>query len=255
MNRTSATPKPLLAKLKRLTIVVLLGVSVAVVYAGLTALGKQQLFSIEKVVVEGELSMLQHDQLIQAASENLNGNFFTFDVDRMYSQVKALQWVEQVWVDRVWPDTIRLRVKEQQPVAYWGEKFLINHAGVVFERGGFNKTLPAFNGPWGTQQDMLKMYSRLETQFSNAGLVIQSLEMDERFAWRAMLDNGVELVLGRATIEERVVRFVTAYEQNLLEKKDQLKRVDLRYGHGFAVLHQSQKKSAALNNQQQPKVL
>ena len=60
--------------------------------------------------------------------------------------------------------------------------------------------------------------------------------MDGRGAWTVEFTQGVELKLGNKDTEGRVTRFVRLYprlEQNDVRK---VKRIDMRYANGVAVL-------------------
>ena len=49
------------------------------------------------------------------------------------------------------------------------------------------------------------------------------------------LSNGIEVVLGRDQVTERFDRFVTVYQERLVSRANEVKRVDARYSNGVAV--------------------
>jgi cell division protein FtsQ len=59
--------------------------------------------------------------------------------------------------------------------------------------------------------------------------------LSERRAWELHLDDGYVLELGRERMEERLQRFVSAYDRSLAQLPFRPYRVDLRYPNGFAV--------------------
>jgi len=46
---------------------------------------------------------------------------------------------------------------------------------------------------------------------------------------------GVELLLGRDQIIEKMRRFTAIYQQALVQESDRIARIDLRYANGLAV--------------------
>ena len=46
---------------------------------------------------------------------------------------------------------------------------------------------------------------------------------------------GVELLLGRDQIIEKMRRFTAIYQQELVQESDKIARIDLRYANGLAV--------------------
>ena len=68
-----------------------------------------------------------------------------------------------------------------------------------------------------------------------AGGAVRSLRVSERGDWQARLDNGVRLVMDRGPDDRWVRQVVTSLGPILGERLVEVERVDMRYGHGFAV--------------------
>ena len=62
-------------------------------------------------------------------------------------------------------------------------------------------------GPPGTERDVARRYLAVRGKLAEAGLTLESLELDERGAWRLVLGGGQEIRLGRRDIDERLYRF------------------------------------------------
>jgi cell division protein FtsQ len=54
-------------------------------------------------------------------------------------------------------------------------------------------------------------------------------------AWRVLTDKGVELVLGREQIGEKIKRLALVWESGLNQQVKEIKTIDLRYPNGLAV--------------------
>jgi hypothetical protein len=68
----------------------------------------------------------------------------------------------------------------------------------------------------------------------SAGLLIRHITLDERRAWSLVLDDGVEIALGRKAMDTRVRRLARVYAQ-LMGAGPSPVAVDLRYTNGLAV--------------------
>jgi cell division protein FtsQ len=66
------------------------------------------------------------------------------------------------------------------------------------------------------------------------GRDVVELDVDERGAWRVVLDNDVTLVLGREQVDKRLDRYIAA--QAALSDLDRpIRLIDMRYTNGLAV--------------------
>jgi cell division protein FtsQ len=178
----------------------------------------------------------------QAVRQRLKGNFFTVDLDAVRAGFEQVPWVRRATVRRVWPNGLAVAIEEHRPLALWGDAGLLNTFGEVYtanlaeaeEEGD----LPHFAGPPGSQQRVLTRYEELRRWVAPLGRTPQTLVLSARYAWAAQLDDGTRLMLGRdqgLPIEERVVRWVSAYPRVSARLSERVQVVDLRYPNGFAV--------------------
>lgn len=212
------------------------------VFAGLALSGGWWLMQpdtlpIQRVTIEGEFRYLTQQDLYLAIGDLATGGFFNVDVHAVKAAAETLPWVDRAAVRRVWPDTLRVEIIEQQPLAHWGEREVVNARGTVFAQDGMTLPagLPRFYGPDGTAEIVVERYRILSAQLSAAGLAIAELRLSPRRAWELNLNNGLHLALGRAVNNSQLQRFVNVYHRALASQTAAIKSVDLRYSNGFAV--------------------
>lgn len=217
----------------------LAGACLLVGLLGLLALGGRALLSlpIERVVVTGDLKHVDREALKSMINVSLEGGFLWQDLQSMREPLEALPWVHRVVVRRQWPDSIEVRVVEQRPIARWGDRALLNHAGEVFEPASLEQVpaLPRLAGPEGAHSLMMQRYLQVQQSLQRPGLKVVALEMDARGAVVATLADGSELLFGRGALAEKLDRFNILYARRLAGKGELPARVDLRYSHGAAV--------------------
>jgi len=167
-------------------------------------------------------------------------------VTLIQQRIQQLPWVDQVSVRRVWPDRLSIQVREQQPVAHWGEHGFLNARAQVFEpqQPVELAQLPAFEGPDGYEQRVLEMHRNMQEMLKPLTLSVGSLELDARRTWRVRLSNGLTLEVGRSHPIQRVGRFVRVYPAILAAGEGRVLSVDLRYSNGFSVQWQAPDKVA-----------
>lgn len=195
---------------------------------------------ISQVLVEsklGEVAPQNQQQLQQELERFGEARFLSASLAAMQQALEQLPWVDQARISRVWPDQLKIEVVEQQPIARWGEQQWLNSRGQVFHGvtrapGG---AMPQLVGPEGTEEQVMQQYWSLTRILRPMGYSITRLELRARGSWFVHTREGLELLLGRDEILEKMRRFTTIYERELKEQMKQIARVDLRYANGLAV--------------------
>jgi len=202
-------------------------------------------FAIRSVRLEGELTRNSVHTVRANAVPKLQGNFFTLNLDRARQAFESVPWVQRAVVQRVWPGQLKVRLIEHKPAALWqdseGSELLVNREGVVFEANlgdVEDENLPAFSGPPGTAALVLAMYQRLQPLLQQLDAELVGLALSDRGSWRAELDTGATVELGRGTEAEvlaRAERFVRTITQVTGHYQRPLVYADLRHVDGYAV--------------------
>jgi len=192
---------------------------------------------VQTVNIKGKFRHLQQTQLQNEVLPLVSEGFFGMNVSAIQARLQNLPWVEQVSVRRVWPDRLSIAVREQQPVAYWGEEGFLNPRAQVFEpeQPVDLPALPHFEGPDGYEHRVLLMYRQLQGLLKPLNLSVGSLRLDARRTWRVQLTNDLTVEIGRSNPVDRIARFVRVYPAILAAGSGQVMSVDLRYSNGFAV--------------------
>ncbi len=192
---------------------------------------------IKQVRIEGDFTRLLPSELQPLVTDKVRGGFFSLDVDAIRLVLLAEPWVQQVIVKRIWPDTLRVIVIEQVPVARWGEQGLLNAAGEYFAPNSepLPEHLPLLSGPTESTVMLLEQFNRMQEQSKAIGFDIATLILDDRRAWRFTLTNGTVVVLGRKNFEERFNRFLSLIQATLLGRVEQPELIDMRYTNGFSI--------------------
>jgi cell division septal protein FtsQ len=96
--------------------------------------------------------------------------------------------------------------------------------------------LPAFDGPAGSEKEVLARFAELRGLFAPISLVPTSLSLSKRYAWTVRLDNGMSVELGRERdqgkdgMKARVQRLVSIYPQLVARLQEgRIDTIDMRY--------------------------
>jgi cell division protein FtsQ len=214
--------------------------------AGLQRLARAPLFNIQAIRIEGDVSRNSESTIRANAAPRLAGSFLTLDLQQARDAFEAVPWVRHAVVQRVWPGKLAVRLEEHQPVALWlgtdGNDRLVNTHGEVFEANigdVEDDSLPRLLGPEGSAPAMLAMMKRLGPVLGGRhdGDLAQ-LELSDRGSWRATLDKGAVIELGRGSddaVLERTQRFVQTLPRVEARYQRPLETADLRHADGFGV--------------------
>jgi cell division protein FtsQ len=194
-------------------------------------------FPIDRLLVEGEFLHVDRTAVQRVVEPHARLGFFACDIEAVRDAVREIPWVDWVAVQREWPDTLHVRIVEQQPIARWHGGGLVNIRGELFapDKISYPQQLAELSGPAGSVRQVSDRYRALSKQLATVNLSIKALSLDERRAWTVTLDDEVRLVLGRNADHRRLQKFIHVYPKTLAARLDQVQQVDLRYPNGFAV--------------------
>lgn len=194
-------------------------------------------FPLRTVEVKSELMHISEGEIQELVRPHLVNGFFGLDVEAVQKSLKCIPWIESAEVRRIWPDQLVVLVKEQRSQAKWGEKGILSTDGTIFYPQARNNTekLPEFFGPLERSKEMQQQYLALLELLAPIGLTIKTLNLSPSGGWQIVLDNGIEIILGKAGLNERTARFVQAYKDNLRDQIPRIAYIDLRYTNGFSI--------------------
>lgn len=230
-----------------------------------------EVFPVESVQVIGELNFLDKKIIESVVSDNIDGGYFTVDLNRMRQALIQQPWVQSVSLRRQWPAQLDVLINEQVPVAYWNDDAYINDRGEVFKPEKIDQSLNLLKltGPDGSQDTVWKFMNKLYHEIALLEFEVLRLDLDDRRSWQLLIaesgstvdysavelsDAGkidtsridasrIDVKLGRFETEKRLKRFVQILPLLSMEQKTnsknltgkKIKVIDMRYPNGFAV--------------------
>ena len=106
-------------------------------------------FKTEKIAVEGE-RVLTREEILKTAEVQKGDNLVAMNLRTLRKKLRAHPWIADADVRRAFPDSIHIRIREQDPLAVldFGRPFLVNTSGVIFKEAHAAETsgLPVMKG-------------------------------------------------------------------------------------------------------------
>lgn len=215
---------------------------VLVVAAGGALWGSEKLFRhldapIEIIAVKGQFSYADKTVVQSLVEPLIRGGIISLSLSQIRHQLEQHPWIDQVSVSRQWPNGLVITVAEEVPIARWGDSGFLNNRGEMLEIGDNSSLahLPLLVGSENSERSLMTAYREVAQLLLPSGLKIAALKRDERGAWWLNLDNGLDVVIGRDQVMEKMRRFIVVWELVLKAQIERIVRVDIRYDNGIAV--------------------
>ena len=187
--------------------------------------------------VKGEFTHVDQRDVQVMVEPLINGGILSLNLTKIRHQLELDPWIEQVAVTRQWPGGLVINVVEEVAIARWGGHGFLNSRGEMLEIGDNSDLmhLPLLQGEVHTERSLMKAYREVAQLLQPSNLKIVALKRDVRGAWWLSLENGLELVVGRGQVMEKMRRFLVVWELALKTQVERIARVDIRYDNGVAV--------------------
>lgn len=215
---------------------------------GLKVLFDPQVMPIRVARIEGDFRYLKRADLEKVVADATQASFFGLDVAAVKAAIESLPWVARASVRRVWSDSLHIWVREQVPLARWGEASVINAQGGIFTppADSIPKGLPQLAGPEGSGIEVLAQYQAMKKLLAAIGMDIEKLSKSGRGAWQLETSGGILIQLGQEAQRERLAYWIELYPGLKASRPNEsMRSVDLCYGTGMAVLWKPLEQPAA----------
>lgn len=207
---------------------------VAILLFALKVVNTNSIFTIEQVALSGPMSNEQRAAMYEVLQEP---QLRKLPMKAIHLELQGVEWVREVTIGRAWPDVLNVWVSPEKPIALWNDDAYLNEDGQVFYSEFVNQArLPQLYGPVGEHEVVMEQYLQLNSMLFSVGQQINQLVLDDRGNWKLQSDLGIEVLLGKTALMDRVKRLIQVTE--FIESEhglERIKQIDSRYVNGVAV--------------------
>ena len=218
-------------------VVFVAGIGFGVYYYGGAAANRILQHPVDEVRVEGPFHFVTREAATDLIGAAIDNDFVDLDITELKQKIEQHSWIERAVITRSLPSALVVTLVEQVPIARWGDKGFLNQRGEVIatDETELLSDMPELSGREEQSARIMQQYQDLSGLLRSRNLTIVRLWVDELSTWRITLNGGVELVLGKDDLAEKIQRFLLVYDEHLVPQFDAVVRVDLRYTNGLAV--------------------
>lgn len=165
---------------------------IILIYIGIYYIA-QNWFKIKKIAIEGDTDHILTKQLSFIVKDQLNGTFFTLNIDELQNKFKKIPWVKDVTVYRNFPDGITVKIEEYKVIGDLGKGSLLTHDGQVFsvDDDSNNINFPYFDVDNTNINDLLKIYELIMPFLNEKNLKLTRLYLSSSGITKIHLSNDM----------------------------------------------------------------
>lgn len=163
-----------------------------------------------------------------------NKNALKKDLQNLYDS----SWVKQVRVKTTHPETVKIDVKEYQPIAVLNEEFYLTQDGNLINPGKVNIKLEivSLKGPSQEKENLLKVSHQVQSQLNRLSKRISIIQLSSDDTLRITTNDELVIVMNFRNFRDQLDRLEEFISFELISGKiDFIKQMDLRYKKGISV--------------------
>ncbi|MFT5594311.1 MAG: cell division protein FtsQ [Oceanicoccus sp.] len=214
--------------LKPLSIgVTVISILVAVVLLLLQAVNKQ----VNQLQVNENLEHVTSQMVNEHITQWFPDGYVTLNVNAIKDRLHSMVMVAEVSVEKVWPDTLKINIVEERPVAIWNDKSLLSENGDILPVELKQLQLPKLNGA-NQESKMVMQHFLLFNRWGKRHQIELTGIKHSSAGWMLQYKSGLTIWLDSTTAMNGLQQLDSVIEQFDLAR---IKRIDMRYEQGFAV--------------------
>ncbi len=195
-------------------------------------------FTVNRVIIEGDIYHVTPVQLTYIAQNRLYGTFFTLDIAGLKSAFQEIPWVDQVNVKRHFPHTIIVHINEYKALAKIGDEDMLAENGTIFDGADDELNLPVFYVSAAKASIALAKYRQIESVLNQHGDSLTKLWLTSPLITKFSTKNNLNVEICSSDLNEGLSR-LNLYWKKLYNLNPNLNSINLCYKNALAINYES----------------
>lgn len=215
---------------------------------------------VKQVKVYGKIEFADLEELQANSAPWLEQSFWRLDLKGLKASLETDPWLKEVKLTRHWPGILQIDLTERQAWAHWNSHWLIDNQGEGFIP---SKEVPLklnkqVNAKPEKLAEAIKFWQYSAILLQTNHLQLAKLTFTARGSWQLEVNTlqeqqieqkpetasvlaepeeskDIHVYLGAHLVEERMQRFIAAWQGWLAKDAEKISSIDLRYPNGLAV--------------------
>jgi cell division protein FtsQ len=186
---------------------------------------------VKQLELAGSFQYVKKHEVLNQLEGVYPRGYIALDVQEIYERLIEMPMIASVEVEKVWPDTLRIKVQEEQPIAIWNKSSLLSQAGDILPVNFEDLVLPSLKGAGDSSRIVMQHFQLFNKWCKRHGLKLVGLTKSTS-GWLIQDQNGLKIWLDGANAMSGLRQLESVIDQFQLSR---ISSIDLRYEQGFAV--------------------
>lgn len=186
---------------------------------------------VEKLELVGSFEYVKKQDVLNQLEGVYPQGYVALDVQEIYERLIEMPMISSVDVEKIWPDTLKINVHEEQPIAIWNKSSLLSQAGDILPVSFENLALPSLEGSGDSSRLVMQHYQLFNKWCKRHGLNLVGLTKSTS-GWLIQEQTGLKIWLDGANAMSGLRQLESVIDQFQFTR---ISSIDLRYEQGFAV--------------------
>lgn len=196
-------------------------------------------FTVNRIIIEGDIYHVTPVQLTYIAQNRLHGTFFTLDIAGLKSAFQEIPWVRQVSVKRHFPHTIIVNVEEYKAIARIGDDDMLAENGDVFDGAdNDNSSLPVFYVSSSRAALALEKYKQIQSILIRHDDSLSKLWLTSPLITQFTTKNNLQVEICSTDFNNSLIK-IDKYWDKLYKINPKLNSINLCYKNAIAINYES----------------
>ncbi len=186
---------------------------------------------ITELKIDGPFKHVSQSQIRSELEGVFPAGYVTLNIEEVVERLLAMPMVSQVEAEKIWPNTLKLTMHEEKPVAIWNQKNMLSQIGEILPLALAQLQLPQLKGRLGESRIVMQHYQLFNHWGKRHQLTLQALN-NTASGWQLIYKNDFQIWLDSSQAMQGLQQLEDVLYQFDIER---IHRIDLRYEQGFSV--------------------
>ena len=209
------------------------GLAVFILVFSLVEYSMNNSFTVNKVIISGNLEHVDNQDLSDTAIKSVSGNLFTLNINEMQASFLQIPWVKHITVSREFPNDVLVLISEYTAIANLGNSQLISADGRIFN-GIASESLPFFQVATENVSEALSDYQLIGKILQGRHVLVNRIFINGLGITKLFFSNNLQVIICGTDIEAQL-KLLDNYWDKIYTINPSLNYINMCYKNALAI--------------------